>query len=72
MIFFVDCISKESLDKLQDMVVTMLSDVENKNVKIKEWDEHPYGPDEVGVIGHIVPVKVRGISHGGRCFGRFG
>ena len=43
------------------MVVTMLSEVENKNVEIKEWKEHPYGPEEVGVRGHIVPVKV-GVS----------
>ena len=50
--------SQESLDTLQEMVVKMFSDVENKNVEIKEWKEHPYGEEQVGVRGHIVPVKV--------------
>ena len=35
LIYYVDLIFQESLDKLQDMVVTMLSDVENKIVEIK-------------------------------------
>ena len=49
---------QESLDELQEMVVSMFSGVENKNVEIKEWKEHPYGKEQVGIRGHIVPVKV--------------
>ena len=51
-------IPQESLDKLQEMVVNMFSGVENKSVEIKEWSEHPYGEEQVGVRGYIVPVKV--------------
>ena len=47
------------------MVVTMLSEVENKNVEIKEWQEHPFGPEEVS--GHIVPVKVGVSCHCSFC-----
>ena len=36
----------------------MFSDVENKSVEIKEWSEHPYGEEQVGVRGYVVPVKV--------------
>jgi insulysin len=53
----ISLLGKETLDELQDMVVSMFSQVENKNVEIKEWTEHPYGPEEVKVNGHIVPVK---------------
>ena len=47
------------------MVVERFSGVENKSVEIKEWTEHPYGVEEVGVRGHIVPVKVRKLSDHG-------
>ena len=36
----------------------MFSGVENKSVEIKEWSEHPYGEEQVGVRGYVVPVKV--------------
>jgi len=53
----VSVLGKEPLDKLEEMVVNMFSGVENKEVEIKEWKEHPYGEEQVGIRGHIVPVK---------------
>jgi len=37
----------ESLDELADLVVPLFANVENKNVEVPEWLDHPYGPDEV-------------------------
>ena len=31
------------------MVIPLFSNVENKDVTIPEWNEHPYGPNEVKV-----------------------
>ncbi len=39
----------ESLDELTDLVVPLFGDVENKNVAVPSWEEHPYGPNEVKV-----------------------
>jgi len=53
----ISVLGKEPLDQLQELVVTNFSKVENKNVEIMEWKEHPYGKDEVGMKGEVVPVK---------------
>jgi len=39
----------ESLDELADLVVPLFTDVENKNVDVPEWLDHPYGHDQVKV-----------------------
>ena len=41
----------ESLDELEQMALGLFADVENKNVAKPEWQEHPYGMEEVKV-GH--------------------
>ena len=42
-------LSIESVDDLTKMVTELFADVENKNVKVPEWPEHPIGPDQVKV-----------------------
>ena len=39
----------ESLDELADLIVPLFADVENKNVEVPEWLDHPYGQDQVKV-----------------------
>lgn len=38
----------ESLDELTDMVVPLFSLVENRDVTVPEWPEHPFGSEQVG------------------------
>lgn len=44
----------ESLDDLAELVVPLFADVENKNVEVPEWLDHPYGPDEVKVSMAVI------------------
>jgi len=39
----------ESLDELTNLVVPLFADVENKNVVVPEWLDHPFGPEQVKV-----------------------
>ncbi|XP_013792799.2 insulin-degrading enzyme-like, partial [Limulus polyphemus] len=42
-------IGKESLDELVEMTVPLFCDVENKNVTVPEWLEHPFGQEQLKV-----------------------
>ena len=44
----------ESLDKLEEIVVPLFTNVENKNVKVPTYDEHPLGDKELGVSSLII------------------
>lgn len=50
-------LGKESLDDLEKMILSLFSDVANKNVKRPEWTDHPFGPEQLQVRGYVVPVK---------------
>lgn len=50
-------LGKETLDELTDMVVPLVSEVENKNLPYPEWTTHPYGPNELKTMCYVVPVK---------------
>lgn len=50
-------LGKESLDDLEKMTVSLFSDVVNKNVEKPEWNDHPFGPEQLGMKGYVVPVK---------------
>lgn len=50
-------LGKESLDELQEMVVPLLKDVKNKEINIPEWNESPYGPEQLKKQAYVVPVK---------------
>lgn len=53
----------ETLDELTDMVVPLFSGVENKDLQIPEWTEHPFGPEQLGNICYGIPVKdIRNLS----------
>lgn len=56
-------LGKESLDELTEMVVPYFAGVENKNVAVPEWTEHPFGVPELQNICYITPVKdIRNLS----------
>lgn len=50
-------LGKESLDELARMVVPLFSVVPNKGVERPTWPQHPYGPEQLGLQAHVVPVK---------------
>uniref|UniRef100_A0A131YUM3 Insulin-degrading enzyme n=1 Tax=Rhipicephalus appendiculatus TaxID=34631 RepID=A0A131YUM3_RHIAP len=50
-------LGKESLDELARMVVPLFSLVPNKGVERPTWPQHPYGPEQLGLQAHVVPVK---------------
>lgn len=50
-------LGKESLDDLARIVVPLFSRVPNRNVERPTWPQHPYGPDQLGLRAHVVPVK---------------
>ena len=39
------------------MVVSLFSDVENTNIDIPSWTEHPFGDDELKKLCYIAPIK---------------
>ena len=39
----------ESISELTEMVVPLVVDVENKNVTVPEWKDHPVGPEQMKV-----------------------
>ncbi|KAH9363197.1 hypothetical protein HPB48_017558 [Haemaphysalis longicornis] len=48
---------RQSLDDLARIVVPLFSRVPNRNVERPTWPQHPYGPDQLGLRAHVVPVK---------------
>ncbi|XP_045108140.1 insulin-degrading enzyme-like isoform X1 [Portunus trituberculatus] len=50
-------LGKESLDELEEMVLSLFSEVENKSVSVPEWARHPFGPEQCRKVGYVVPVK---------------
>lgn len=47
----------ENLDKLEEMVLQLFDNVQDKKVVAPEWNEHPYGPEQLRTKGLVVPVK---------------
>lgn len=43
------CFLVESLDELTDLVVKLFSEVENKNVPLPEFPEHPFQEEHLKV-----------------------
>uniref|UniRef100_A0A1I7ZZB9 Insulin-degrading enzyme n=1 Tax=Steinernema glaseri TaxID=37863 RepID=A0A1I7ZZB9_9BILA len=51
-------LGKESLDELEKLAMGLnFGDIQNKNFKPKTWEEHCYGPEELGWRVDVVPVK---------------
>ncbi|KAL1396625.1 hypothetical protein pipiens_010394 [Culex pipiens pipiens] len=48
---------KESLDELESMVVSMFSDIENKNVTSPCWKDLPFKEEHLATKTTVVPVK---------------
>lgn len=40
----------ESLDELEKIVVPRFQDIINKNVEVPTYADHPFGPEQLGVI----------------------
>ncbi|XP_026967851.1 insulin-degrading enzyme isoform X7 [Sagmatias obliquidens] len=50
-------LGRESLDDLTDLVVKLFSEVENKNVPLPEFPEHPFQEEHLKQLYKIVPIK---------------
>ena len=47
----------ESLDDLENLVVGMFSNVENKNVEAPKLTEHPFNEEHFATKWSVVPIK---------------
>ncbi|XP_043278498.1 insulin-degrading enzyme isoform X2 [Venturia canescens] len=50
-------LGKESLDELEEMVVSRFAHVEDKNVEAPAWPEHPYKQEHFKNKWSVVPIK---------------
>uniref|UniRef100_A0A3Q3GM64 Insulin-degrading enzyme n=1 Tax=Labrus bergylta TaxID=56723 RepID=A0A3Q3GM64_9LABR len=50
-------LGRESLDELASMVVKLFGEVENKNVPIPEFPEHPFQEEHLRQFYKVVPIK---------------
>ncbi|XP_076547139.1 insulin degrading metalloproteinase isoform X2 [Osmia lignaria lignaria] len=50
-------LGKEDLDELEKMVVELFSQVENKEVEVPVWPEHPFNEKHFKTKWYIVPIK---------------
>ncbi|KAK7901181.1 hypothetical protein WMY93_017950 [Mugilogobius chulae] len=50
-------LGRESLDELTTMVVNLFGEVENKNVPIPEFPEHPFQEEHLRQFYKVVPIK---------------
>ncbi|XP_064174162.1 insulin-degrading enzyme isoform X1 [Anguilla rostrata] len=50
-------LGRESLDELTDMVVKLFAEVENKNVPLPEFPEHPFQEEHLRQFYKVVPIK---------------
>ncbi|XP_035807067.2 insulin-degrading enzyme isoform X1 [Amphiprion ocellaris] len=50
-------LGRESLDELTSMVVKLFGEVENKNVPIPEFPEHPFQEEHLKQFYKVVPIK---------------
>uniref|UniRef100_A0A8C5F1R5 Insulin degrading enzyme n=1 Tax=Gopherus evgoodei TaxID=1825980 RepID=A0A8C5F1R5_9SAUR len=50
-------LGRESLDELTGLVVKLFSEVENKNVPLPEFPEHPFQEEHLRQLYKVVPIK---------------
>ncbi|CAM5157075.1 unnamed protein product [Natator depressus] len=50
-------LGRESLDELTSLVVKLFSEVENKNVPLPEFPEHPFQEEHLQQLYKVVPIK---------------
>ena len=50
-------LGKESLDELMEMAVPLFGPVENENVPIPTWPDHPIREEDTKLSASIVPIK---------------
>uniref|UniRef100_A0A3Q3J3I8 Insulin-degrading enzyme n=1 Tax=Monopterus albus TaxID=43700 RepID=A0A3Q3J3I8_MONAL len=50
-------LGRESLDELTSMVIKLFREVENKNVPVPEFPEHPFQEEHLRQFYKVVPVK---------------
>ncbi|XP_032806215.1 insulin-degrading enzyme [Petromyzon marinus] len=50
-------LGREPLDEMMEMVVKLFAQVENKNVPIPDFPEHPFQEEHLKLIYKVVPVK---------------
>lgn len=47
----------ESLDELEEIVVRLFSEVDDKSVTPPSWEEHPFKDESLRTCAYIYPVK---------------
>jgi len=47
----------ETLDDLEDMVIKLFCDVQNKEIEVPVWPEHPFKDEHFRTKWYIVPIK---------------
>ncbi|KAK9703223.1 Insulinase (Peptidase family M16) [Popillia japonica] len=50
-------LGKESLDELENIVIELFSEVENKNVEAPRWNDYPFGKEQLKTCTYMVPIK---------------
>ncbi|XP_036142058.1 insulin-degrading enzyme [Monomorium pharaonis] len=50
-------LGKESLDELEEIVVDLFSEVQDKEIKFPTWPEHPFDEKHFHTIRYIVPIR---------------
>ncbi|XP_068182629.1 insulin-degrading enzyme isoform X2 [Antennarius striatus] len=50
-------LGRESLDELTSMVIELFGEVENKNVPVPEFTEHPFQEEHLRQFYKVVPIK---------------
>ncbi|KAL7290058.1 hypothetical protein TKK_0015787 [Trichogramma kaykai] len=56
-------LGKETLDELETMIMSMFSDVPNKDIELPRWPEHPFTEEHFKHKWSAVPVKdIRNLS----------
>lgn len=50
-------LGKETLDELEELVISLFSSVKDKGVKVPIWDENPFDTDAFKTYIYMVPIK---------------
>ncbi|XP_041370738.1 insulin-degrading enzyme-like [Gigantopelta aegis] len=56
-------LGRESLEDLASLVVPLFVKIEDKQLAVQVWNEHPYGPQQLKTWVYMVPVKTRHMIH---------
>lgn len=47
----------ESLDELEEMVIKLFGEVQDKQVNAPKWEEHPFKKEQFKTCAYMIPIK---------------